>query len=232
MSSISYYLWGRLTVAELKCGYLVQRSKPLQVLHCFQRSGRRRLPCEQLRPGLHCPSLPLEVSPSSSFPHFFLLLSSQCIKCIILSHLAVPSRTAPLLPTHTLRAHARHHFVSETRNLWHQRVRLLSPCYLAWTTWPRVQRGARERGEEWEHSGRGERESSGENLRKKMWGRRCGVWRNESEERQMGPEGVIEGGGDKKVSGRLQCQERGTVVFGVFLLETSQHDADATGSVQ
>ena len=47
------------------------------------------------------PTLPLEVSPSTPLsPHFFLL-SSQCIKCIILSHLALPSRTAPGAHTHT-----------------------------------------------------------------------------------------------------------------------------------
>lgn len=139
------------------------------------------------------PTHPLEVSLSTS-----LASSSQCIKCIILSHLALPSRTVPCshkphtAQRHTnTQTHAQRHLVSEIRNLQHQRVRLLSPCYLAWTTWPWVQRGMRE----WKRrsgnkSRTGEKERSGAK-RKGKKGKCDKVAEDEEmkeEERQMGPE--------------------------------------------
>lgn len=154
------------------------------------------------------PTHPLEVSLSTS-----LASSSQCIKCIILSHLALPSRTVPCshkphtAQRHTnTQTHAQRHLVSEIRNLQHQRVRLLSPCYLAWTTWPWVQRGMRE----WKRSGNksrtGEKERSGAKRKEKKgnviklqkmkrWKRKRDRWGQR--------------GGEKKAEGHREIKKKG-----------------------
>lgn len=93
--------------------------------------------------------------------------------------------SAPLAHTQTLSAHARQHLVSEIRNLRHQRVRLLSPCYLAWSTWPRVQRGAREQRGGVETRVGGEKKRAQE---QKKSDKDAEDDEMKEEERQMGPE--------------------------------------------
>ncbi len=141
-----------LTVNDLLNWIFYFPSDPHGSVMTKLRSSRRRSQRKQLNPGLHLPpshwkSLPPLLPPSLLPP----LLTVYQVHHPLTPHFALEN-SATLTHTHkhtqTLSAHARQHLVSEIRNLRHQRVRLLSPCYLAWTTWPRVKRGARERREE------------------------------------------------------------------------------------
>lgn len=121
------------------------------------RSSRRRTQRKLHNLGLYLLLLP--PSQWKSPPPFLSLTSSSSphsVSSASSSHTSLCPREQRPAHTHrhtlaqTPSAQARRHLVSEIRNLRHQRVRLLSPRYLAWTTWPRVRRGAREqREEEW-----------------------------------------------------------------------------------
>lgn len=157
----------------------------------------------------------MEVSPSIPFPHFFLF-SSQCIKCIILSHLTLPSRTAP-------RSHTQTHTGANTQRAGTAAPRkrdkeLATPKGPASVTpLPRLDHMAagEERSERTERGGvetrvgGGEKETSGA----KKKGRKCDKDAEDGEmkeeERQMGPgrrQRDTESLKKKKGASEQQCQ--------------------------
>lgn len=152
-----------------------------------------------------CDSLSLCSSPSLLPP---LLAAYQV-------HHPLTPRSALENNTTNTHAHCTQHLISEIRNSRHQSVRLLSPCYLAGTTWPAgaVRSERTERGGVGKGVG-GEKESAQEQTSK------CEKDAEEEETReeesQMGPERGRESfkKAEKTVSEWQQCQKRRTVVFG------------------
>lgn len=150
----------------------------------------------------------LSVSPSSPLPHFFLL-SSQCIKCIILSHLALPSRTAPRW--HSARAHTQMHLHAHAASPRKWDKELATPKGPASVTLlPRLDHMASgaESSERMERGGvgtrvGGEKKSAQEEGRKK---RKCDKDTEDeemkAEERQMGPERGREKGRGRQIKKR------------------------------